>query len=565
MRILQLHSDFIEYEPIKKEIKIAEEAEKKKTRLDEIVVLFVAVERGDTKEVSKKAIKEVKTSLEQIKANKILIYPYAHLSSNLASPDDALEILKDMEAEAKKVGIETYRSPFGWNKKFSIKIKGHPLAEQSKIILPTGKKEEVTSQVSRAEEKVKRIGKRPALETEKLNENDHRIIGQKMDLYSFHEVGPGMVFLHNKGVIIKNLLIDFWRKEHQKRGYLEISTPFILNNNLWKISGHWDHYKDLMFFTEVDEVDFALKPMNCPGAILVYKTRNRSYKELPLRLAELGVVHRNELSGVLSGLFRVRAMTQDDAHIFVRENQLEDEVLRIVDLIDYFYKTFGFEYHLELSTMPENSMGSKELWDKAELALENSLKKLKMKYKVNAGEGSFYGPKIDFHIKDSMGRTWQCATVQVDFQMPQTFDINYTGEDGKNHRPVIIHRVIYGSLERFLGILVEHYQGKFPAWLSPIQVRVLSVADENAPYAKKIKEKLEGAEIRVDTDFESNTIEYKIRESQMQKIPYTVVIGRKEEATKTLAVRSRDGKVKYKVDVDDFIKQISDEVKRKNK
>jgi threonyl-tRNA synthetase len=559
VRILQLHSDFIEYEPVKKEIAAAEEVEKKKYRIEDVLVLFTCVEEGDNEKVGRRAVEEVKEFLKKVKTNRILIYPFAHLSSNLSKPQTALNIVKEMEDYAKELKIETFRAPFGWNKALEIKIKGHPLAEQSKEFHSSKEKEIEVG------EKVKRMGKRPAIESEKLSENDHRVIGQQLDLYSFHEVGPGMVFLHNKGTIIKNLLMDFWRKEHHKRGYLEVCTPFMLNKSLWEVSGHWDHYKDLMFFTKVDEVDFALRPMNCPGAILIYKTKNRSYKDLPLRLAELGVVHRNELSGVLSGLFRVRAMTQDDAHIFVREDQLEDEILRIADLVDYFYKVFGFDYHVELSTKPENSMGSKELWDKAEHALEHALKKMRVKYKVNLGDGAFYGPKIDFHIKDSMGRTWQCATIQVDFQMPEKFDINYVGDDGKNHSPVIIHRVVYGSLERFLGILVEHYWGKFPVWLSPVQATVLSLTDKNITYAKKIKEKLEEAEIRTDADFGSNTIEYKVREAQLQKIPYIIVVGGKEEKNKTIAVRSRDGKIKYKVKTDDFIKQVLDEVKRKTK
>jgi len=560
MRILQTHSDWIEYEPIQKEIAQAEDVEKKVYKLNDVLVVFTAVEAGDNENVGKKAIDEIKEFLEKLKANRILIYPFVHLSNNPAKPNDALKILKSMGSYAKSLEIETYRAPFGWNKRITNAVKGHPLAEQSKVFVAGEKKEEKS-----IEDVAKRLGKKPTIEAEKLSENDHRIIGQNLDLYSFHEVAPGMVFLHNKGVIIRNLLVDFWREEHKKRDYLEVSTPLILNKKLWEISGHWNHYKDLMFFTEVDGVDFAIKPMNCPGAILIYKTKSRSYKDLPLKYAELGLVHRNELSGVLSGLFRVRALTQDDAHIFVREDQLEDEISKVVDLVDYFYKVFGFDYHVELSTRPKDSMGSKELWDKAEHALEQALKKLKMKYKTNPGEGAFYGPKIDFHIKDSMGRSWQCATIQVDFQMPERFDINFIGDDGKFHRPVIIHRVVYGAIERFLGILVEHYQGKFPVWLSPIQVRILSIADESIPYAKKIKERLEEFGIRIDADFESNTIEYKIREAQLQKIPYILVVGKREEESKTIAVRGRDGKVKYKVGVDDFAKQVLDETRNKAK
>jgi len=554
MRILQSHADFIEFEPTQKEISLAEDIERKKYRYDDVVVLFISVEEGDNESVGKKAIDDVKEFLGKVKEKRIIIYPFAHLSRDLAKPSDALKIVKEMESYAKKLKIETYRAPFGWTKSLTIKTKGHPLAETAKIYTPeeNGKVE--------TKKHVLRKTKLPKMKEEILSENDHRVIGKQLDLYSFHEVGSGMVFWHNKGWLIRNLLIDFWRKEHKKRGYQEINTPIILDRNLWEISGHWDHFRENMFFTHVEDRDFALKPMNCPGAILVFKNTSRSYKELPLRLAELGLVHRNELSGVLSGLFRVRALTQDDAHIFVTQDQLVDEIDNVVDMIDYFYKTFGFEYYVELSTKPKKAMGSKEIWDNAESALKKALGKKKLKFKINPGEGAFYGPKIDFHIKDSLGRTWQCATVQVDFMMPERFDLNYVGEDGKNHTPVIVHRVIYGSLERFIGILVEHYQGKFPTWLAPIQVSVLSISNENLEYAKSVEKELSDNGFRVVGDYESNTIEYKIRNSQLQKIVYSVVTGKKEETNKTIAVRSRDGKVKYGAKLEDFVKQLKDEI-----
>lgn len=554
MRILQSHADFIEFEPTQKEIALAEEVEKKKYKYEDVVVLFVSVEEGDNESIGKKAIDDVKEFLGKVKGKRIIIYPFAHLSRNLAKPSDALKIVKEMESYAKKLKIETYRAPFGWTKKMGIQTKGHPLAETAKIytLEENGK--------AKTKKPVLRKTKLPKMKEEILSENDHRVIGKQLDLYSFHEVGPGMVFWHNKGWLIRNLLIDFWRKEHQKRGYQEINTPIILDKNLWEISGHWDHFRENMFFTHVEDRDFALKPMNCPGAILVFKNTNRSYKDLPLRLAELGLVHRNELSGVLSGLFRVRALTQDDAHIFVTQDQLVEEIDNVVDMIDYFYKIFGFEYHVELSTKPKKAMGSEEIWDTAENALKKALEKKKLKFKVNPGEGAFYGPKIDFHITDSLGRTWQCATVQVDFMMPERFDLNYVGVDGKNHRPVIVHRVIYGSLERFIGILVEHYQGKFPVWLAPVQASMLSISEENVKYAKSIEKMLSDNGFRVIVDYESNTIEYKIRNSQLQKIPYSIVIGKKEEANKTIAVRSRDGKVKYGVEVEDFVKQLNNEI-----
>ncbi|MBI2543041.1 MAG: threonine--tRNA ligase [Candidatus Aenigmarchaeota archaeon] len=457
-----------------------------------------------------------------------------------------------MEAHAKKLKIETYRAPFGWTKALHIKIKGHPLAETAKIYTAEDSKTEVKP--------VLRKTKLPKVKEETLSENDHRIIGKQLDLYSFHEVGPGMVFWHNKGMTIRNALIDLWRKEQQRRDYQEINTPIVLDKTLWEISGHWDHFRENMFFTHLEDRDFALKPMNCPGAILVFKNTSRSYKDLPLRLAELGTVNRNELSGVLSGLFRLRTFTQDDAHIFVTQDQLIDEIDNVVDLIDYFYRTFGFEYHVELSTRPEKAMGSEEVWRDAESALKKALEKKKLKFKVNPGDGAFYGPKIDFHIKDSLGRTWQCATVQVDFMMPERFDLNYVGEDGKDHRPIIIHRVIYGSIERFIGILVEHYQGKFPVWLAPVQVGVLSISEDNVRYAKSVEKKLAENGIRVVADYESRTIQYKIRNSQLQKIPFAIVIGKKEEQNKTIAVRTNDGKVKYGVKLETFVKDVKKEI-----
>ncbi|MFH0710958.1 MAG: threonine--tRNA ligase [Candidatus Aenigmatarchaeota archaeon] len=554
MRILQMHSDWIEYEPIKKEISVAEEAEKKKYKLEEIVVLFVSVEDGDNEKVGVEAIDEIKEFLKNVKVNKILIYPFAHLSSNLAKPDEALKILKEMEEHAKKLKIEVHRAPFGWNKALSIKVKAHPLAEQSKSFGAGKKKVEIKSvrEVKNPLVMIKRS------DFSGLSEKDHRIIGEQLDLFSFQEVGPGMVFLHPKGLVLKNILVDFWRKEHNKRDYLEISAPILLNNALWQVSGHWDHYKENMFFSEVEGQGFGLKPMNCPNAIMIFKSKSRSYRDLPLRYNELGLVHRNELSGVLSGLFRLRSFVQDDAHLFVDEKNLENEIIQIIDLVKYFYDIFGFEFSVELSLRPEKAMGDEKIWKKAEDALEKALKDAKIKYSKNPGEGAFYGPKIDFHIKDSMGRKWQLATVQVDFFMPERFKAFYIGEDGKEHLPIIIHRVIYGALERFMGILVEHYQGKFPIWLSPVQAKVLSISDDNMKYAKKVLQILKENEMRVEGDLESHKIEYKIRNAQIQKIPYMIVLGKKEEESESISVRDRDGKVKFKVKLEDFIKEVKD-------
>ena len=397
----------------------------------------------------------------------------------------------------------------------------------------------------------------------KAEERDHRKIGTELDLYSFHEEAPGMVFMHPKGMIIWNELLNFWRKEHQKRGYKEVKTPIILSKKLWEISGHWDHYKDNMYFTKIDKADFGIKPMNCAGGVLIYKNTIRSYKELPLRLAEVGLVHRHELSGVLSGLFRVRSFHQDDAHIFCTREQIKDEVVNLIDFIDYFYKTFGLDYIVKLSTKPEDYMGSDDIWEIATKSLIDALKTRNIKYEIDEGGGVFYGPKIDFHIKDALGRIWQCATIQLDFQMPERFDLNYVGEDNKPHRVTMLHRVIYGALERFLGIIVEHYGGAFPVWLSPVQVRIVPVSDKNLKFAEEVKKELEKNDIRVEIDYTSTTVEYKVRNAQLQKIPYVLTVGEKEEKNKTLAVRTRDGKVKFGVNAEDFVKQILEEIANK--
>jgi threonyl-tRNA synthetase len=394
-------------------------------------------------------------------------------------------------------------------------------------------------------------------------ERDHRKIGQKLDLYSFHEEAPGMVFVHPKGMIIWNLLLDFWRKEHRKMGYKEVKTPMVLSKKLWERSGHWDHYKENMYFVKIDDSDFAIKPMNCPGCILVYKTTVHSYKEFPLRISEIGLVHRHELSGVLSGLFRVRCFHQDDAHIFVTPEQIKDEVINIIRLVDKIYKVFGFKYHVELSTRPENAMGSIEIWEKAEKALKDALEYTKMEYKLNPGEGAFYGPKIDFHVKDALGRTWQCGTIQLDFFMPQRFDLKYIGPDNREHVPVMIHRTIYGSLERFIGILVEHYGGAFPVWLSPIQVIIIPVSEKHVSYAEKLKKLLEDNNIRVELDSTTATVEYRIRNAQLQKIPYVLTVGDREVKSNTVAVRTRDGKVRFDVSLDEFLNEILEEIDRK--
>ncbi len=394
---------------------------------------------------------------------------------------------------------------------------------------------------------------------EEAKKRDHRKLGRELDLFSFSDDAPGMVIYHPNGMVLRNQLENFWRDEHRKAGYDEIKTPIILNRRLWEQSGHWDHYQENMYFTKVDEADFAVKPMNCPGAMIVYKTKLRSYRDLPIRLAELGLVHRHELSGALNGLLRVRSFTQDDAHLFVTPEQIEQEVNGVISLIDRFYKIFGFEYHVELSTRPEKSMGSDEMWEKATNALQNVLQARGMDYKVNEGDGAFYGPKIDFHVRDSLKRTWQCGTVQLDFQMPEKFDLSYIGEDNQKHRPVLLHRVIYGSMERFMALLIEHHAGALPVWLAPEQARVIPVSSVHNEYAQTVVKTLADKGIRVEIDDRNEKIGYKIREAQIQKVAYILVVGDKEVESNGVAVRFR-GEDEGTMELGAFVERVEKDI-----
>lgn len=398
---------------------------------------------------------------------------------------------------------------------------------------------------------------------EEAKKRDHRKLGKELDLFSFFEEAPGMPFYHPNGMIIRNELENLWRVEHQKAGYQEIKTPIIMNRRLWEQSGHWEHYHENMYFTKVDNIDFAVKPMNCPGAMLTYKTKLHSYRDLPLRFGELGLVHRHEMSGALNGLLRVRTFTQDDAHLFVRPDQIEGEINKIIEMIDQFYSLFGFTYHVELSTRPENSMGSEELWDQATNALKNVLDNRGMNYKINEGDGAFYGPKIDFHVSDVLKRTWQVGTIQLDFQMPEKFELSYIGEDNQKHTPVVIHRVIYGALERFMALLIEHYAGAFPTWLAPLQAILLPIAEPHYGYAKQVEEQMKAMGIRVQLDDRNEKIGYKIREAQLQKIPYMLVIGDKEVESKALSVRRRGKGDLGAKSVDEVTRQIVEEITNK--
>ena len=399
---------------------------------------------------------------------------------------------------------------------------------------------------------------------EEAKRRDHRRLGRELDLFAFRDEAPGFPFYLPKGMVLKNTLIDYWREVHKKWEYMEISTPQIMRRTLWETSGHWDHYKDNMYTTVIDGEDFAIKPMNCPGSILVYELSPHSYKELPLRYGELGLVHRHELSGALHGMFRVRCFTQDDAHILLAKEQIKDEVVRIAQLFDEVYSLFGLPYKIELSTMPDDHIGSVEDWDIATAALADAINSIGKSYEVNPGDGAFYGPKLDFHIQDSLGRTWQCGTIQLDYQLPGRFGLEYTGADGEKHCPVMIHRVVFGSIERFIGIITEHYAGAFPVWLSPVQAMIMPITDRVNDYATELKEKLSAAGVRVETDLRNEKIGYKIREAQMQKLPYMLVVGDKEKEAGTVAVRTRGGVDLGTMPVDEFVAKITAQIKSRS-
>jgi threonyl-tRNA synthetase len=511
MKILALHCDYIKFKPLKKALRSIEplsEKEKQGGNVKEALVILTAVEKGDSdiKQVSEKLVKNIQEIAQQVNAKNIVLYPYAHLSSQLAAPDIAVKVLEEAEKILQKSkGINVVRAPFGYYKEFELKVKGHPLSELSREIKIEGEVKEEYD----AKKLLKEISK-TKLDASKLKENDHRIIGQQMNLFSFSETAPGMVFWHHNGLVIKNELIKFWREVHQSAGYKEILTPQILDQKLWQISGHWEKYKENIFLTDYEKRKFAVKPMNCPGGMLIYKTKPKSYKDLPLKVGELGIVHRQELSGVLGGLFRLIQFTQDDAHIFCNEKQLEQEIAKVMDLVEILYSKFGFEYKIELSTRPEK----------------------------------------------------QCGTIQVDFAMPERFELEYVDKDNKKKRPIMVHRAIYGSFERFIGILIEHFKGRLPVWLAPVQIRVLSFTDRNIDYAKTIVKQFEKElpDLRIDSDFRQTTIPSKVKDGEIMRVPYIIVIGDKEEKEKTLAVRIKGNKKIENFSVEEFIAKLKKEI-----
>jgi threonyl-tRNA synthetase len=558
LKILQMHADFIEYTPVKKEIRAAEEIEPKTVKEDDIVVQFTAFEQGDDAKLVEKAVAESKEFLAKLGTKRVLLYPFAHLSQNLASPGDALALLLKMEEEAKGAGLEVHRAPFGWTKALQIKVKGHPLAEMSRSYsneAAPAQRAKPRRELSEAEA----MARLKKSDYANLPETDHRIIGERLDLFSFQEVSPGMVYLHEKGLRLRNTLVDFMRGELVRGGYQEVTTPSLANTALWQVSGHSAHYKDNMFLTSLGDEEMGMKPMNCPSHFLIYKTRKWSFRELPVRYAAFDPLYRNELSGVASGLFRVKILSQDDAHIIATEEQAEGELSKLLDLMQRVYNVFGLEYKVKISTRPDDSMGTDEEWERATNILISAVKSKGWKYEVKDKEGNFYSPKIDVDIRDSLGREWQCGTFQVDLQMPKRFKLAYTGSDGKEHTPVVLHRTILGSLERFMGIMLEHYKGALPVWLSPVQARVIPLSDENLAYSREVLGALVAGGVRAEGDFDSGTMGAKIRNAQLQKIPYMLVIGKKEEGSKTVAVRTRSGEQTFGVRVDEFTARVKAE------
>ena len=560
MKILQMHTDFIEYTPVKKEIAGAEEADPKTAREDDIVVLFTAVEKGDDGALAKQAVEEAADFLGKLGTKRVMIYPFAHLSQNLASPRDALGVLLEMEEGARARGLDVRRAPFGWTKALQVKVKGHPLAEMSRSYShEKGAPPPPAARPKRELTEAEAMARLKRSDFVNLPETDHRIIGERLDLFSFQEVSPGMVYLHEKGLRLRNLLVDYLREELRKGGYQEVSTPSLANTALWQVSGHTAHYRENMFLTALGTEEMGMKPMNCPSHFLIYKSRKWSFRELPVRYATFDPLFRNELSGVASGLFRVKALSQDDAHVVAMEGQAEEELSKMLGMMERVYGVFGLEYKVKISTRPDDSMGTEEEWKRATDTLIRVVKSKGWKYEIKDKEGNFYSPKIDVDIRDSLGREWQCGTFQLDLQMPKRFRLAYTGSDGKEHTPVVLHRTILGSLERFMGILLEHYKGSLPVWLSPVQARVIPLSDENAAYARGVLDALTEGGVRAEGDFDSGTIGAKIRDAQLQKVPYALVVGKKEEGSKTVAVRARGGEQTFGVKVDEFVARVKAE------
>ena len=560
MKILQMDVDSIEYEPIEPESNIHESAEKKAVSVKDVLVLFTSVENGDNEAFASKAVKDAVDFAGKLKRGAVMLYPFAHLSSNLEEPQRAMNLFDYMVKEAGKSDLKVYHAPFGWNKRLAIAVKAHPLAEMSRSY---GGDEKAAAK--KAKKRGYDVSLAKKADWSRLPEGDHRTIAERQNLFSFQEVSPGMVYWHPNGYIIYDQLMKFIRDKLDEYGYQMVATPIMADTALWHISGHIDHYRENMFVFEAGGHELGLKPMNCPFAMLIYKSKSRSYRDLPWRMADFDKLYRNEISGALSGLFRVRELTQDDAHIFMREDQAEAELTTMLKLTHELYSIFKLDYKAKLSTMPDSHLGDEATWEKATDALKKALAANKFKYEIKEKEGAFYGPKIDIDVKDSMGREWQCATIQLDYQLPQRFGLEYTGEDGKQHMPIVLHRVLYGSLERFIAIMIEHLKGKFPTWIAPVQVKVIALSDENNGYAEEVFKQLRKEHIRAELDVSNNTLQYKIRDGQLDQIPYMLILGKKEQEAKKISVRSRSGKQQMGLDPKDFIAKLKDEITdRKN-
>ncbi len=545
----------ITYEPVAPEASVYEDAKKEKVSLDGTLVIFVSVEKGDTMQMAELAVKDTEEFMRKLGRKALLIYPFAHLSNNLESPKEAMRILEHMYKHVSKE-YDVSKAPFGWTKKMSVDVKGHPLAEQSRSY-GGGESQKIYEKAKPVEANTAIVRKS---DWAGLPEGDHRTIGERLDLYSFQEVSPSMVYWHPNGHVVYRELVRFIRELEERYGYEETSTPVVSNTALWHVSGHYDHYKENMFMFENDMGQLGLKPMNCPSTILIYKSRKWSYRDLPFRTATFDKLYRKEVSGALTGLFRVMELTQDDGHIFLAESQVGTEAERFLEFVKEVYETFGMKFIAKLSTMPDSHMGDETLWEKATASLKGALERSGIDYEVKEKEGAFYGPKIDFDVIDSMGRAWQCATLQVDYQMPLRFGLEYTGDDGKEHTPVIIHRAALGSIERFTAILVEHLHGKFPAWIAPTQVVVVSISEQTSGYAEEVYKALKGNGIRAELDVSGRTLQYKIRDAKMKEVPYTIILGKKEEEAKTVSIRLRDGTQKNQVKLEDFTAQLKEEI-----
>ncbi|MCS7094817.1 MAG: threonine--tRNA ligase [Thaumarchaeota archaeon] len=563
MRALQLHVDSIEYEPVAVEGPVHEEAKREVKRHENLLVLFTTVERDDSEEVAKEMVRQVKESMERLGVRKLLVYPYAHLSSDLAQPRRALELIRVMAEYAEELGIGVSRAPFGWTKRFSVAVKGHPLAEQFRVVTRNSVTARTETTTVRKPETSRQVA---LLEEVRQAEPVHISLGRELDVFSVNEhVGPGLILFHPRGAVIREELIRLIREVNLRLGFQEVWTPHLFRSTLWYKTGHYETFRDRMFHFKLGDDEYVLKPMNCPGHAMIYASKSRSYRELPVKLSEFGTVYRNEQAGELTGLLRVRSITQDDGHVFARPDQVESVVREILEVsFEVLEQTLGARLQVNLSTRPDKFIGTPEIWELAESDLKAALDSLSVSYQVKEGEGAFYGPKIDVDVEDSLGRRWQCTTVQLDFFMPERLGLEYVDQDNAKKRPVMIHRAILGSLERFIGILIEHYNGRLPVWLSPIQVVVLPVTAGDADYASKVSQVFAGDGIRTEV-WHEGTLEKRIREAHRLRASFVAIVGKRESVEGTVSVRDHRGKVMRGVKVEDAARMIGSMIRSRER